>query len=77
MSDKKETAEKTAFAMRVSWKAGDDKRDSGLSTPDTIQRDDNIQYDKKDKLQILDVYRLKSLISESTKLPVIVNIHGG
>ena len=77
MSDKKETAEKAAFTMRVTWKAGDDKRDSGLSTPDTIQRDDNIPYDKKDKLQILDVYRPKSLISESKKLPVIVNIHGG
>ena len=77
MSDKKEIAEKTAFTMRVTWKAGDDKRDSGLSTPDTIQRDDNIKYDKKDKLQVLDVYRLKSLISEGKELPVIVNIHGG
>ena len=77
MEDIKTKAAKAAFEIRVSWKAGDDKRDSGLSTPDTIQRNDNIPYDKKDKLQILDVYRPKSLINNNTKLPVIINIHGG
>ena len=68
-------AAKAAFAIRVSWKASDDKRNSGLSTPETIKRDDNIKYDKKDKLQILDLYRPKSLLN--TKLPVIVSVHGG
>ena len=77
MDDLKQKAAEKAFDMRVTWKANDDKRDSGLSTPETIKRDDNIKYDKKDKLQILDVYRPKSLINNDKKLPVIVNIHGG
>ena len=77
MDDIKTQAAKLAFTLRVTWKASDDKRDSGLSTPDTIQRDDNIRYDKIDKLQILDVYRPKSLINNDKKLPVIVSVHGG
>ena len=67
----------TAYTIRTLFKSGDDKKNSGLSTPDTIQRDDNIPYDNIDKLQMLDVYRPKSLINNEKKLPVIVNVHGG
>ena len=77
MEDITTQAAKMAFLMRIACKTGDDKRDSGLLTPDTIQRNDNIRYDKRDKLQILDVYRPKASINKNTKLPVIVNIHGG
>ena len=76
MDDLKELVAIYVFGLRVQLKAGDDKRDAGLLTPDTIQRDDNIRYDKIDKLQVLDVYRPKSLINKNKNLPVIVSVHG-
>ena len=60
--------------IRVSWKKGDDERDSGLMTPEDIIRFDDIAYGE-DKLQVLDVYKPKADVD--TKIPVIVNIHGG
>ena len=57
----------------ASNKIDDEKRNSGLETPDDIQRFDNISYGGHER-NILDVYRPKD---KSGKLPVIVSIHGG
>lgn len=51
----------------------DKKRDKGLKTPDDIKRFDNINYGN-DEMQVLDVYRP---LNVNSKLPVIVNVHGG
>lgn len=61
--------------IRAGMKRVDDKRDEGLSTPETIQRYDDIVYGNNAKAQVLDVYRLKSEVDK--KLPVIVSVHGG
>lgn len=60
--------------LRRSFKAGDDKRDKGLTTPPDIERRDNILYGTDAAWQKLDVYRPKGTAG---KLPVIVSIHGG
>ena len=51
----------------------DAKRDEGLTTPDGIERFDNIRYGEHER-NILDVYRPKD---QKGKLPVIVSLHGG
>jgi acetyl esterase/lipase len=53
---------------------GDAIRDEGLTTPEDIERKDNIVYGADPKWQILDVYRPKEA---KGKLPVIVSVHGG
>ena len=55
-------------------KRDDEKRNSGLKTPDDIERFDNILYGENKERNILDVYRPKNF---EGKLPVIVSIHGG
>ncbi len=62
--------------IRTSFKQGDDIRDAGLTTPDTVLRFDDISYGSDKTWQSLDVYRPKSQ-PLGTKLPVIVSIHGG
>ncbi len=64
----------TSFLVRSSFGSNDRKRDAGLSTPETIERFDDIQYGPEKKWQILDVYRPRSF---EGLLPVIVNVHGG
>ena len=64
----------TSERVRREWKIGDAKRDAGLTTPDDIQRFDNISYGEDLVWNLLDVYRPKK---KDGKLPVIVNIHGG
>lgn len=61
--------------VRREFKAGDEIRDAGLTTPEDIIRYDNIVYGTDPKWQALDVYRPRA--SEGEKLPVIVNVHGG
>jgi len=61
--------------VRKTFKEGDDIRDAGLTTPETIERFDDICYGEDSKWQSLDVYRLKEKKGE--KLPVIVSVHGG
>ena len=64
-----------AMKIRVDWAKGDALRDAGLTTPEDIQRFDNIPYGLVEpKWQKLDVYRPKNV---SGKLPVILNVHGG
>ena len=65
----------TSWMMKTLMKMGDDKRDEGLTTPDDVQRFDDIYYGPNKKWQKLDVYRPKD--REGEKLPVLVSIHGG
>ena len=65
---------KTSERVRKEWKIGDAKRDAGLTTPEDIERFDNIAYGSDQVWNLLDVYRPKE---QKGKLPVIVNIHGG
>lgn len=52
----------------------DTERDMGLTTPDSIERFDNISYGEYDVWNLLDVYRPKHA---EGSLPVIVSVHGG
>lgn len=60
--------------MRKEWAINDAKRDAGLTTPDDVERFNDIQYGPDLKWNMLDVYRPKG---EAGKLPVIVSVHGG
>ena len=51
----------------------DKKRDENFTTPDDIERFDDIRYGDTD-VNLLDVYRPKNALG---KLPVIVSVHGG
>lgn len=63
----------TSDRIRREFAASDAVRDAGLTTPDDIQRFDDIAYGSH-PLQKLDIYRPK----EATGLlPVIVSVHGG
>lgn len=63
-----------ALRIRKEFAEGDAKRDAGLSTPESIQRFDNIRYGDDAVWNLLDVYRPKQ---NKDKLPVIVIVHGG
>lgn len=65
---------RTSERVRREWKIGDEKRDAGLTTPENIQRYDDLPYGPDPMWNKLDVYRPKEA---KGKLPVIVNIHGG
>jgi acetyl esterase/lipase len=54
----------------------DDKRDSGLKTPEGVERFDNIKYGKSKKWEKLDVYLPKEK-KDKTALPLIISVHGG
>ena len=60
--------------IRAQFKEGDDIRDAGLTTPEGIERFDDISYGPDKQWNVLDVYRPKGV---DTPLPVIVSIHGG
>ena len=60
--------------IRAEFAESDDKRDAGLTTPESILRYDDIPYGAESKWQQLDVYRPKEA---KGKLPVIVSVHGG
>ena len=59
--------------IRMGFGTSDRKRDAGLTTPEDIERFDDIVYGRSKKWQSLDVYRPKN----AKALPVIVSIHGG
>lgn len=64
-----------ASRIRIDWAANDAKRDAGLTTPEDIERFDDLTYGiVNPKWQKLDVYRPKNV---KGKLPVILNVHGG
>lgn len=61
--------------IREMFRKGDIERDAGLTSPDDVERFDDIQYGTDcEKWQMLDVYRPKGA---EGKLPVIVSVHGG
>ena len=62
------------WMLRRNFTSSDNKRDAGLTTPDDIERWDDICYGTDAKWQTMDVYRPKGT---TDKLPVIVSIHGG
>ena len=59
--------------LRALFKAGDDKRDAGLTTPEDVTRYDDLAYGS-DPMQVLDIYCPKGT---DHPLPTIVSIHGG
>lgn len=61
--------------VREMFAAGDTVRDAGLTTPEDVERFDDICYGNDLKWQVLDVYRPKKCKGE--KLPVLINMHGG
>jgi len=64
-----------SLMVRKMFKEGDDVRDAGLTTPDDVERFDNIAYGPESEYwQTLDVYRPKDA---ELPLPVIVSVHGG
>ncbi|MGG4342041.1 alpha/beta hydrolase [Paenibacillus lautus] len=65
----------TSFLLNVLFKKGDAKRDKGLSTPENIERFDNLDYyGDKSEDHLLDVYYPKAT---ENPLPVIISVHGG
>ena len=60
---------------RREFKASDDIRDAGLTTPNDVMRFDDIRYGSLSPLQALDVYRPR--VAGDRALPVIVSVHGG
>lgn len=61
--------------IRHDFKASDDVRDKGLTTPANVIRYDDIVYGDSLKWQSLDVYRPKE--AGDKNLPVIFSVHGG
>lgn len=62
--------------FRKEAKENDDIRDALMSTPEDVERWDNIVYGHIDRdIQVLDVYRPKQ--AEDGDLPVIISVHGG
>ena len=61
--------------IRRDFKANDDIRDAGLTTPNDVARYDDIRYGDAAPEQVLDVYRPRYAVGR--RLPVIVSVHGG
>ena len=65
-----------ALMIRKQFGDGDAIRDAGLTTPDDIERFDDIAYGPDHTWQMLDVYRPLGTADDAA-LPVIVSVHGG
>lgn len=61
--------------IRRMFSEGDDARDAGLTTPDSIIRYNDISYGPHGKWNRLDIYRPKE--AGNAGLPIIVSVHGG
>ena len=61
--------------IRATFKASDDVRDAGLTTPPDVRRFDDISYGPHGEWNLLDVYRPAA--AGDAPLPVIVSVHGG
>ena len=64
----------TSWMLRLAFGRSDDKRDRSLTTPEEVERFDDIPYGEDERWQALDVYRPRGV---EGKLPVIVSVHGG
>ena len=64
---------------RKNWAQSDAKRDAGLVEPDDIKKFRNISYNLFGESSLLDVYMPTEFDASKgdSKLPVLVNIHGG
>ena len=60
--------------IREGINRGDDIRDAGLTTPETIQRFDGLRYGSDEIWNTLDVYCPKGT---DNPLPTIISVHGG
>ena len=60
--------------IRTNWAIADAERDKDFTTPDEIERFDNISYGPYGDENLLDVYIIKGT---DKPMPTIVNIHGG
>ena len=63
-----------SFLQSSMFRRMDEKRDSGLGTPENVVRYCDIRYGDDPEHNVLDVYRPKE---PDRRLPVIVNVHGG
>ncbi|HDR5277477.1 alpha/beta hydrolase [Bacillus cereus] len=65
----------TSTVLNILFKKGDAKRDRGLTTPENIERFDNLNYyGNISEEHLLDVYYPKDT---EKLLPLIISIHGG
>lgn len=64
-----------AKGIAMMFEKADNKRDEGLTTPEAIERFDDLVYGDNSKWQVLDVYRPKQ--DRDSILPVIISVHGG
>lgn len=64
----------SAAQLREEFGKGDRKRDAGLTTPADITRCDDLHYGPEEYWNAMDIYFPKGTES---KLPTIVNVHGG
>ena len=62
------------FLFNMMCRRSDNKRDKGLTPPDSLTCHYDIKYGPYDKWNLLDIYLPKNA---KRKLPVIVNVHGG
>lgn len=63
-----------SLMVRAMFESGDNKRDEGLTTPEDVERSDDISYGPDGRWQRLDLYRPRNVTGP---LPVIVSVHGG
>ena len=61
--------------VRANFEKSDTERDKGLTTPESIDRFDNLAYGPDPRWQLLDIYRPAE--QQGERLPVIVSVHGG
>ena len=65
---------KTTAELRKEYGENDAKRDAGLTTPEDIERVDNVSYGEYGIWNLLDIYYPKGT---DKALPTIISIHGG
>lgn len=65
---------KTTAELRKEYGENDAKRDAGLTTPEDIERVDNVSYGEYGIWNLLDIYYPKE---NDKALPTIISIHGG
>ncbi len=60
--------------LNVEAKQGDAEKNAGLTTPDDIERFDDIPYGPDATWNVLDIYRPKGT---QRRIPTIIDVHGG
>ena len=57
----------TSFLLRTAFRRSDDKRDAQLTTPEGIERFDDLCYGENARWNLLDVYRPKVTVRRGSK----------